>query len=178
MSRIGKQPISLGSDVKVSANGSVLSFAKGNKSVDLDTKGHVEFSIEDTALTFAPKSNAKQDRAFWGTYRTLADNIIVGLTTGFTKSLEVNGVGFKVAVNGDMLNMSLGFSHDVNFKLPEGVEASVEKNVITLKSHDKQLLGQTAANVRAYRPPEPYKGKGIKYSDEQIVRKAGKTSKK
>lgn len=178
MSRIGKNPVEFAADIKVSANGNVITFAKGNKSVDLDTKGNVTFEIEGNTLTFKNLSDARQDRAFWGTYRALAQNIVTGLTTGYEKKLEINGVGYRAAVNGKVLNLQLGFSHDINYDLPEGIEAAVEKNVISLKSHDKQLLGQVAAEVRAFRPPEPYKGKGVKYMDEHIVRKAGKTSKK
>lgn len=178
MSRIGKNPVEFAADIKVTANGNVITFAKGNKSVDLDTQGNVTFEIEGNTLTFKNLSDARQDRAFWGTYRALAQNIVTGLTTGYEKKLEINGVGYRAAVNGKVLNLQLGFSHDINYDLPEGIEAAVEKNVISLKSHDKQLLGQVAAEVRGFRPPEPYKGKGVKYIDEHIVRKAGKTSKK
>lgn len=178
MSRIGKNPVEFAADIKVSANGDVITFAKGNKSVDLDTKGNVTFEIEGNVLTFKNLSDSRQDRAFWGTYRALAQNIVTGLTTGYEKKLEINGVGYRAAVQGKVLNLQLGFSHDINYDLPEGIEAAVEKNVISLKSHDKQLLGQVAAEVRSFRPPEPYKGKGVKYIDEHIVRKAGKTSKK
>ena len=178
MSRIGKLPIEFAADVNVSANGNVITFAKGKNSVDLDTKGNVSFTIEGNVLTFATLSDSREHRAFWGTYRALANNIVTGLTTGYTKQLEINGVGYRAAVQGKVLNLQLGFSHDINYELPESIEASVEKNVITLKSHDKQALGQVAAEIRSFRPPEPYKGKGVKYSDEHIVRKAGKTSKK
>jgi large subunit ribosomal protein L6 len=178
MSRIGKLPVEFAADVNVSANGNVITFAKGKNSVDLDTKGNVSFAIEGNTLTFATLSDAREHRAFWGTYRALASNIVTGLTTGYTKQLEINGVGYRAAVQGKVLNLQLGFSHDINYELPEAIEASVEKNVITLKSHDKQSLGQVAAEIRSFRPPEPYKGKGVKYSDEHIVRKAGKTSKK
>ncbi len=178
MSRIGKQPISIPSDVKVNVDGSIITFEKGKLKQVLDTKGNVGIAFEDNTLTFATKSDYRQDRAFWGTYRALAQNIIVGLSTGYSKQLEINGVGYRAAVQGSTLNLQLGFSHDINYALPEGVEATVEKNVITLKSHDKQLLGQVAAEVRSFRPPEPYKGKGVKYIEEHIVRKAGKTSKK
>ena len=177
MSRIGKKPVEL-ADVKVSENGNVITFAKGKTSVDLDTRGNVKFSIEGTTLTFAAKSEAKEDRAFWGTYRALSANIVAGLITGYTKQLEINGVGYRAAVKGRVLNLQLGHSHDINFDLVDGLEASVEKNVITLKSHDKQLLGSAAAKIRSFRPPEPYKGKGVKYMEEHIVRKAGKTAKK
>jgi len=178
MSRIGKNPVEIPADVKVTAEGNVITFAKGNKSLTLDTKGNVAFTIEGNVLTFKPLSDQREHRAFWGTYRALSANMIEGLTKGFQKQLEINGVGYRAQVKGKTLNMQLGFSHDVNYELPEGVEASVEKNVITLKSHDKQLVGQVAAEIRGFRPPEPYKGKGVKYVDEHIVRKAGKTAKK
>jgi large subunit ribosomal protein L6 len=178
MSRIGKLPVEFAADLKVTANGNVITFAKGKNSVDLDTKGNVAFTLDGNVLTFATLSDAKTHRAFWGTYRALAANIVTGLSTGYTKQLEINGVGYRAAVNGKVLNLQLGYSHDINYDLPEAVEATVEKNVITLKSHDKQTLGQIAAEIRSFRPPEPYKGKGVKYVEEHIVRKAGKTSKK
>ena len=178
MSRIGKNPVEFPSDITVTANGNVITFAKGKKVVDLDTKGYVAFTIEGNILTFKNLSDSREHRAFWGTFRALAQNIVTGLTTGYMKQLEINGVGYRAAVKGKVLNLQLGFSHDINYELPEGIEASVEKNVITLKSHDKQMLGQTAAEIRSFRPPEPYKGKGVKYIDEHIVRKAGKTAKK
>ncbi|OIP56946.1 MAG: 50S ribosomal protein L6 [Helicobacteraceae bacterium CG2_30_36_10] len=178
MSRIGKLPVKFEADISVSSNGNVITFVKGKNSVDLDTKGNVTFSLEDNVLTFVNMSESKVHRAFWGTYRALAANIVTGLTTGYTKQLEINGVGYRAAVQGNILNLQLGFSHDINYELPSVVEASVEKNVITLKSHIKQTLGQVAAEIRSFRPPEPYKGKGVKYMEEHIVRKAGKTSKK
>jgi len=178
MSRIGKKPVEFASDVSVSTNGDIITFTKGKTSVDLDTKGNVNFSIEGNVLTFATKSDDRADRAFWGTYRSLAQNIVTGLTTGYEKKLEINGVGYRAAAKGRVLNLQLGFSHDINYDLPDAVEASVEKNVITLKSYDKQTLGQVAAEIRSFRPPEPYKGKGVKYLEEHIVRKAGKTAKK
>ena len=178
MSRIGKLPIEFAADINVSSNGNVITFAKGKNSVDLDTKGNVDFKIDGNVLTFATKSDAREDRAFWGTYRALAANIVTGLTTGYTKQLEINGVGYRAAVQGKVLNLQLGHSHDINYELVDGLEATVEKNVITLKSHDKQLLGSAAAKIRSFRPPEPYKGKGVKYMEEHIVRKAGKTAKK
>ena len=178
MSRIGKKPVEFAADINVAANGNVITFTKGKNSVDLDTKGNVDFNIDGNVLTFATLSDAREHRAFWGTYRALAANIVTGLTTGYTRQLEINGVGYRAAVQGKVLNLQLGHSHDINYNLPDGVEASVEKNVITLKSHDKQTLGQAAAEIRSFRPPEPYKGKGVKYMEEHIVRKAGKTAKK
>ena len=178
MSRIGKKPVEFASDVTVSSNGNVITFTKGKISVDLDTKGYVTYEVDGNMLTFKNLSDSREHRAFWGTYRALAANIVTGLTTGYTKQLEVNGVGYRAAVKGKVLNLQLGFSHDINYELPESIEASVEKNVITFKSHDKQMIGQVAAEVRSFRPPEPYKGKGVKYVEEHIVRKAGKTAKK
>jgi len=178
MSRIGKKPVEFASDITVSSNGNVITFTKGKRSVDLDTKGNVAFSIEGSTLTFSTLSDAKEHRAFWGTYRALSQNIVTGLTTGYTKQLEINGVGYRAKVEGKVLNLQLGHSHDINFELVDGLEAEVVKNVITLKSHDKQLLGSAAAKIRSFRPPEPYKGKGVKYMEEHIVRKAGKTAKK
>jgi len=178
MSRIGKKPVEFAADIKVSSNGNVITFAKGKITVDLDTRGNVSFVIEGNVLTFSAVSDAKEHRAFWGTYRALAANAITGLTTGYTKQLEINGVGYRAKVQGKVLNLQLGHSHDINFDLVDGLEAKVEKNVITLTSHDKQLLGAAAAKIRSFRPPEPYKGKGVKYMEEHIVRKAGKTAKK
>ena len=119
---------------------------------------------------------AKESSAFWGTYRALFANIIEGLDKGFQKSLEINGVGYRAAVQGKTLNLQLGFSHPIDFSIPEGVEITVEKNLIHIKGTDKQTIGQVAAEIRSFRPPEPYKGKGVKYTDEVIVRKAGKSA--
>jgi len=178
MSRIGKKPVEFAADINVSTNGDVITFTKGKTIVNLDTKGNVAFAIEGNVLTFSTLSDAKEHRAFWGTYRALAANAVTGLTTGYSKQLEINGVGYRAAVKGKVLNLQLGHSHDINFDLVDGLEAKVEKNVITLTSHDKQLLGSAAAKIRSFRPPEPYKGKGVKYMEEHIVRKAGKTAKK
>mgnify|MGYP000885973102 FL=1 len=176
MSRIGKQPIAIPSGVEVSVEGNVLKFKKGAHLKELDTKGHVDVKVEDAHIVFSPKSDERQDRAYWGTYRALANNIVIGITKGFVRQLEINGVGYKAAAKGQVL--TLGFSHPINHEVPKGVEISVEKNIITIKGDDKQVVGQIAAQVRAYRPPEPYKGKGVKYVEERIIRKAGKTSKK
>lgn len=178
MSRIGKLPISIPSDVKVTVDGSVITFVKGSTTQVLDTRGNCGVTFEDNTLTFSTNSDQRTDRAFWGTYRALAANIITGLTTGFEKKLEINGVGYRAAVQGDVLNLQLGYSHDINYGIPSGITIAVEKNVISIKGADKQQVGQIAAEIRSFRPPEPYKGKGVKYSDETILRKAGKTSKK
>ena len=178
MSRIGKQPVKIPNGVEVKLNAQVLVFKKGSVQKELDTKGNVDAKIEDGNIIFASKSDDRKDRAFWGTYRSLAQNVIVGLTQGFQKQLEINGVGYRAAVKGNVLELQLGFSHPVNYEFPKDLQVTVEKNIVTIKGVDKQVVGQVAAEVRAFRPPEPYKGKGVKYSDEVIIRKAGKTAKK
>ena len=177
MSRIGKKPVEL-ADVKVTVDGDVLTFTQGKNTQTLDTKGNVNCSIEGTTLTFATKSEAKADRAFWGTYRALSASIVEGLTKGYEKKLEINGVGYRAAVKGKVLELQLGFSHPINFEISDTIEIAVEKNIINIKGSSKQEVGQVAAKIRGFRPPEPYKGKGVKYTDEHIVRKAGKTAKK
>ena len=169
MSRIGKKPVEFATDIKVSSNENVITFAKGKNSVDLDTKGNVDFSIEGNILTFSAKSDEKSHRAFWGTYRALAQNIVVGLTTGYSKQLEINGVGYRAAVKGKVLELQLGYSHPINYEIPAGITITVEKNIITVKGSDKQQVGQVAAEIRSFRKPEPYKGKGVKYVDEHII---------
>ncbi len=178
MSRIGKKPISIPSGVEVKIDGSSLKFKKSNNEKELDLKGHVDVKIEDGKIEFSPKGEDRQSRAYWGTYRALANNIVLGLTEGFSKQLEINGVGYRAAMKGKVLELNLGFSHPINFESPKGIEISVDKNVVTIKGDDKQQVGQVAAEIRGFRPPEPYKGKGIKYLEERIIRKAGKTAKK
>lgn len=178
MSRIGKKPISIPNGVEVKIDGSSLKFKKSNNEKELDLKGHVDVKIEDGKIEFSPKGEDRQSRAYWGTYRALANNIVLGLTEGFSKQLEINGVGYRAAMKGKMLELNLGFSHPINFESPKGIEISVDKNVVTIKGDDKQQVGQVAAEIRGFRPPEPYKGKGIKYLEEHIIRKAGKTAKK
>ncbi|NOX14740.1 MAG: 50S ribosomal protein L6 [Epsilonproteobacteria bacterium] len=178
MSRIGKQPVAIPSGVEVKLNGEILVFKKGSVQRELDTKGNVDVKVKDSNIIFASKSDDRKDRAFWGTYRSLSQNVIVGLTDGFMKKLEINGVGYRAVVKGNVLELQLGFSHPVNYEFPKEIGITVEKNLLTIKGVDKQVVGQVAAEIRAFRPPEPYKGKGVKYSDEIIIRKAGKTAKK
>ena len=178
MSRIGKKPISIPNGLEVKIDGSSLKFKKSNNEKELDLKGHVDVKIEDGKIEFSPKGEDRQSKAYWGTYRALANNIVLGLTEGFSKQLEINGVGYRAAMKGKVLELNLGFSHPINFESPKGIEISVDKNVITIKGDDKQQVGQVAAEIRGFRPPEPYKGKGIKYLEEHIIRKAGKTAKK
>jgi len=176
MSRIGKRPVTVASGIEVSLDGTTLVAKKGNLEKRLETHGRVEISIDGSEVTFTRVGEEKQDAAFWGTYRALFNNIIIGLDKGYSKSLEINGVGYRAAVQGKVLNLQLGFSHDINFDIPEGIEIKVEKNVITINGTDKQVVGQAAAEIRDFRPPEPYKGKGVKYTDEVIIRKAGKAA--
>jgi len=176
MSRIGKRPVTVASGIDVSLDGTTLVAKKGNLEKRLETHGRVDISIDGSEVVFSRKGDDKQSAAFWGTYRALFNNIIIGLDKGFTKSLEINGVGYRAAVQGKTLNLQLGFSHDINFDIPDGLDIKVEKNVITITGSDKQQVGQAAAEIRAYRPPEPYKGKGVKYTDEVIIRKAGKAA--
>ena len=178
MSRIGKKPISIPNGLEVKIDGSSLKFKKSNNEKELDLKGHVDVKIEDGKIEFSSKGEDRQSRAYWGTYRALANNIVLGLTEGFSKQLEINGVGYRAAMKGRVLELNLGFSHPINFESPKGIEISVDKNVVTIKGDDKQQVGQVAAEIRGFRPPEPYKGKGIKYLEERIIRKAGKTAKK
>ncbi len=178
MSRIGKQPVVIPDGVEVKLDGNVLTFKKGNVQKELDTKGFVNVEVKDGEIIFAPKSDDRQDRAFWGTFRSLANNVVIGITQGYKKDLEINGVGYKAAVKGNVLELYLGFSHPINYDFPKDVKIAVEKNIISVSGDDKQVVGQVAAEIRSFRPPEPYKGKGVKYVDEHIIRKAGKTAAK
>ncbi len=179
MSRIGKQAIAIPKGLDVSLDGTKLIFKNTKIQKELETYNRVEISLADGLLSFGLKeSQGLKAKAFWGTYRALANNIVVGLTSGFTKQLEINGVGYKAAIKGKVLELSLGYSHPINYDIPDGVEITLDKNILTLKGADKQQIGQVASEIRSFRAPEPYKGKGIKYVDEVIMRKAGKTAKK
>lgn len=183
MSRIGKKPISLpsGVEAKISGNASDgfvvdLKGKLGTLSVTLPKKVTVTLAEKDLLFSVA-NPESKEEKALWGLSRTLVHNALVGVTTGFSKGLEINGVGFKVALQGKKLVLNVGFSHPVDFPLPAGINAEVDKNTIKISGIDKQLVGQTAAEIRAIKKPEPYKGKGIKYATEVIRRKAGKVVK-
>jgi len=176
MSRVGKQPVTIPSGIDISVDGAVIVAKKGNNEKRLDTHGRVTVEIKDNEITLGRQGDDKQSSAYWGTYRSLLNNIIEGLEKGFKKSLEINGVGYRAAVKGAVLELQLGFSHPINFDIPDGIEITVEKNIISINGTDKQVVGQVAAEIRSFRPPEPYKGKGVKYTDETIIRKAGKTA--
>ncbi len=174
MSRIGKQPIPLPDGVKVDIKDDKVT-VKGPKGVlERPVVPLVALETDGQSVVVKPTDETRQARAFHGLFRTLVNNMVVGVSAGFSKQLELVGVGYKAEVQGQSLNLAVGFSHPVNFPLPQGIEAVVDRQRITLSGIDKEVLGQTAATIRALRPPEPYKGKGIKYSDEIIRRKAGK----
>jgi large subunit ribosomal protein L6 len=175
MSRVGKKPIPLPGGVNVTLKEGTVA-VKGPKGElkRLMPEG-LKIQIEKTQILVVRDSEEATIRARHGLVRALINNMVEGVTKGFERKLEINGVGYKAEVAGDKLNMALGFSHPVVYPLPKGINAKVEKNLLTLSGSDRDLLGQTAAKVRSFRPPEPYKGKGIKYIEETIKRKVGKT---
>lgn len=178
MSRIGKQPIIIPEKVEVKVEGDKI-FVKGPKGeLSMDKVSQVEVVIKDKQIILSiPEDSKKFVRSVWGTTRSLLDNLVVGVTEGYKKQLEINGVGFKAVMQGKVLVLNVGYSHQVEYNVPEDISVTVEKNVITIEGIDKQRVGQIAAEIRAVKKPEPYKGKGIKYIDEVIRRKAGKVAK-
>jgi large subunit ribosomal protein L6 len=183
MSRIGKKPLQIPAGVEVTLEGQTVKVKgpKGQLEVTLHEKVSVERSKNETLgdiLTFTIENEVKTNqRALWGLSARLVENMIVGVTEGYSKELEYVGVGYKVSVSGDTVKMDVGYSHEIEHKLPPGIEAKAEKLILTISGIDKQLVGETAAQIRRYRKPEPYKGKGIKYVGEYIRRKAGKAAK-
>lgn len=178
MSKIGKKPVEIKEGVTVSFENSKIT-ANGSKgTLSFDIPEGIDIKIEEgKILVFQKKEDAPETKALFGLTRALIANIITGVSSGFEKKLELVGVGYRAQASGSSLTLSLGFSHPVHFKAPEGVSFAVADNVITVSGADKILVGNTAARVRALRPPEPYKGKGIKYQGEKIRRKAGKAAK-
>lgn len=176
MSRIGRKALEIPKGVQITITKEQVT-AKGPKGT-LTVKRHqdIEVKEEQGALVFARGSELGNVRAAHGLMRALCANMFTGVTKGFERHLEINGVGYKAELKGPMVLLSLGYSHPIEYKLPEGISAKVEKNMLILSGIDRQALGAAAAKVRSFRPPEPYKGKGIKYSTETIVRKAGKTA--
>ncbi len=178
MSRVGKKPITIPQGVTVTPVDTTLSVKGPKGELSLQSPAAVQFVVSDSELTVAVANpEVKIERSLWGTYRKLAANMIEGVSKGFETKMEMVGVGYKAQVSGDTLTLEVGFSHPVLINLPTGIKAVVEKTFLTLTGIDKQMLGQVAANIRKIRPPEPYKGKGIKYVGEQIRRKAGKAAK-
>lgn len=175
MSRIGKIPIKLPSGVEVNLAGSVISVKGPKGALSLDYKDHVVVKQEDGALHVARKSDDQQDRAYHGLYQRLLTNLVHGVTQGFQRELELVGVGYRAAMDGKVLVLALGYSHEIRFAPEEGITLSTPKPTqINVAGVDKQRVGQVAAVIRSFRPPEPYKGKGIRYVGEQIRRKVGK----
>ena len=175
MSRVGKHPVAIPSGVEVQMSGQTLS-AKGSLgTLRLVVSNEVTAAIADGAVTIAPKNDTKHARAMWGTTRALVNNMVNGVATGFSVTLEINGVGYRAAVQGNSLNLQLGYSHEIAYPIPSDVNIVCERpTLINITGADRQRVGQIAAEIRAYRPPEPYKGKGIKYSTETVRRKEGK----
>ena len=174
MSRVGKNPVEVPSGVEVRIDGRTVT-AKGKLGErSVAVTNDVIVSLDDGRLSVKPADDGKRARAMWGTTRSLLANLVAGVDQGFTYALEINGVGYRAAVEGKTLNLQLGYSHEIHYPIPEGISVTCERNVIEIKGADKQKVGQVAADIRAFRPPEPYKGKGIKYRDEHIVRKEGK----
>lgn len=175
MSRIANSPVEIPAGVEVKLDGQDISVKGAKGSMALVINNNVEVKQEENTLNFSAKGKGKSSVALAGTTRALVNNMVFGVSSGFEKKLVLNGVGYRTKVAGKTLNLVLGFSHDVNYELPEGVTAETPTQTeIVLKSADKQLLGQVASEIRAFRPPEPYKGKGVRYADEYVRRKEAK----
>ncbi|MFT6791323.1 MAG: large subunit ribosomal protein L6 [Cellvibrionaceae bacterium] len=175
MSRIANNPIQLPSGVEVKLDGQNLLVKGSGGSHSIVINGDVSLVQEEKVLKFAPRKSGKRSDALAGTFRSLVNNMVIGVSQGFEKKLLLNGVGYRAKVSNNTLNLVLGFSHDINYELPDGVKAETPSQTeIVLRSSDKQLLGHVAAKIRAFRPPEPYKGKGVRYADEHIRRKEAK----
>jgi large subunit ribosomal protein L6 len=174
MSRVGKKPIQIPKDVSVILEDSILKVT-GPKGTLQQTVSHpISFEMGENEVFVTPKEQIKNVSAFWGLYRALLQNMITGVTEGFTKKLRIEGVGYRVALQGQTLVLNLGYSHPIEITAPEGIAFEVEKNTISVKGISKELVGQVSANIRSTRPPEPYKGKGVRYDDEFVRMKVGK----
>jgi large subunit ribosomal protein L6 len=175
MSRIGKRPVPLPQGVTATTEGQVLSVKGPKGTLALQMRDEIAYNIGDDGILVKPANDTKQARAFWGMQRTLVQNLVTGVTEGFTKVLEITGVGYRAAAQGKNLRLQLGYSHDVNYPVPEGIEVKTpDANTVEISGIDRQQVGQVAAEIRRWRKPEPYKGKGIKYRGEYIFRKEGK----
>ncbi len=178
MSRIGKKTIQIPEKVEVKLDNQTLTAKGPQGELTLNIHPTVNIEIEDKQIYVTVKDpENKQQKSLWGTYRQLVDNLIVGVSQGFERKLEINGVGYRAEIKGNSLILNVGYSHPVEFPFPEGIKINVEKNLITVSGINKHLVGETSARIRKVRQPEPYKGKGIKYEEEIIRRKAGKQAK-
>ena len=176
LSRVGKIPIAIPNGVAVSIEGREISVKGPKGELYQQLFDDIDVAISEGTVKVAPKNDTQETKARHGLARNLIQNMVTGVSDGFRKELEVHGVGYKVNLSGKALKMNLGFSHEVTFQVPDGIEVGVDGNKIAVSGYDKQLVGQTAANIRALKKPEPYKGKGIRYVDEYILRKTGKTA--
>ncbi len=176
MSRIGKLPVPISKDVKVKWAAPTLTATGPKGSLSVDVLPPISVELEEDQVKLLRPDDSRQSRSLHGLYRSLVANAVLGVTKGFSKQLDIIGVGYKAEIKGSSLIMALGFSHPVDYSIPEGAKIEVEKTRITVSGIDKQLVGQVAADIRRYRPPEPYKGKGIRYVDERVRRKAGKAA--
>ena len=177
MSRVGKKPTQIPDNVEVTIAGQHITVKGPKGTLELDIHPKVTVKQEENELIVTVEDETeKLQRSLWGLFARLVRNMVIGVTEGFSKQLEIIGVGYRVALAGNILTFNVGYSHQIEFKLAEGIEAKVEKNVITISGIDKHLVGEMSAQIRKIRKPEPYKGKGIKYMDEHIKRKVGKAA--
>jgi large subunit ribosomal protein L6 len=175
MSRIGKKPVPLPKGVTAKVESGTVSVKGPKGELKLRLVPEVEGAVGETGIAITPREDSDRARAMWGMQRTLVSNLVKGVTDGFTEKLEISGVGYRAALQGKSLQLQLGLSHEVNYPVPAGIQIVCEKpTMVTITGIDKQLVGQVAAEIRSYRPPEPYKGKGVKYAGERIRRKEGK----
>ncbi len=175
MSRIGKKPVELPSGVTATVSGQTVEVKGPKGALSFTATDDVTIEVKDNVITVTPRGNSKRARQQWGMSRTVVQNLVTGVSQGFRKELEISGVGYRAQMQGNTLKLSLGYSHEVDFEVPEGVTVTAPKQTeIVVEGIDPQLVGQVAANIREWRKPEPYKGKGIKYKDEYIFRKEGK----
>lgn len=175
MSRIGKKPVAIPAGVTASIDGGQLSVKGPKGTLSMPLADLISYSVEEGGISVQPANDSKQARAFWGMQRTMVQNLVTGVTEGFTKTLEITGVGYRANAQGKNLKLQLGYSHDVDYPVPEGITIQTpDQTTINISGIDKQKVGQVAAEIRRWRKPEPYKGKGIKYRGEFIFRKEGK----
>jgi large subunit ribosomal protein L6 len=176
MSRIGKQPIAIPPKVKVEVKGQNVSIEGPKGKLNWQLPRHTSIKLENNRLLVSREGESDQVKALHGLSRALVNNMVRGVSEGFVKKLEIQGVGFKAAVQGKSVNLSLGYSHPINYSIPDQIKVTVEENTkLTIEGPDRQVVGQVAAEIRSFYPPEPYKGKGVRYSDERVLRKEGKT---
>lgn len=176
MSRIGKSPIVVPAAVKVDVKGKKVSVQGPKGKLDMELPRRTSLKVEGDKIVVSRDGEDAEAKAMHGLGRALINNMVLGVSVGFSKKLEINGVGFKAAVQGKVVNLTLGYSHPINYPIPDQIKVTVEENTkVTIEGPSKQVVGQVAAEIRSYYPPEPYKGKGVKYSDEKIIRKEGKT---